>query len=134
MTHANGMIIAVALALAGLVGWRGAAGAQVATWTAPPEARAIQNPERPTEELMRIARMTFEAYCSVCHGKEGRADGPALAKTGVRPPSFPSSEFQAQTDGEIFWKITNGRGVMPTWAFMSERERWMLVYLIRSFK
>ena len=39
---------------------------------------------------------------------------------------------QKQTDGEIFWKISNGRGAMPPWKHLPEKERWELVNYIRS--
>src|SRR5204863_3973098 len=41
---------------------------------------------------------------------------------------------QKQTDGEIFWKISNGRGAMPPWKHLPEKDRWEIVNYIRTLK
>ena len=38
------------------------------------------------------------------------------------------------TDGELFWKITNGRGPMPSRKHLPETDRWSVVHYIRSLK
>jgi mono/diheme cytochrome c family protein len=40
--------------------------------------------------------------------------------------------MRAMTDGEIFWKISNGRGPMPAWGQIPEKDRWGLVDYIRT--
>lgn len=43
---------------------------------------------------------------------------------------------QAQTDGTLFWKITNGNAShgMPSFSKLPELQRWQLVLYIRSLK
>ena len=42
--------------------------------------------------------------------------------------------MKAATDGELFWKMSNGRGMMQTWKDqLSENQRWLLVNYIRTF-
>jgi mono/diheme cytochrome c family protein len=37
------------------------------------------------------------------------------------------------TDGELFWKMSKGRGVMPAWEDQfSETQRWELVNYLRT--
>jgi mono/diheme cytochrome c family protein len=43
-----------------------------------------------------------------------------------------SKKVQVESDGEIFWKISTGRGAMPSWKHLPEAERWALVRYIRS--
>ena len=39
----------------------------------------------------------------------------------------------AETDGSLFWKMTNGRGPMPSWKdTLTDKERWELVGYIRK--
>ena len=45
-----------------------------------------------------------------------------------------SAAVQSDTDGELFWKITNGRGSMPAWRQLPETERWQIVNYIRTLK
>jgi mono/diheme cytochrome c family protein len=41
---------------------------------------------------------------------------------------------QSESDGELLWKISNGRGPMPPWKHLPENDRWALVRYIRSLK
>jgi mono/diheme cytochrome c family protein len=98
-------------------------------WKAPSEAKALSNPVREPGN----ARNLVEANCLPCHGEHGRGDGPAaVALPPPKPADWTSERVQQQTDGELFWKITNGRGVMPAWKHLPERERWELINYIRS--
>jgi len=98
-------------------------------WWAPLEAKALAN----AVSGVGNARNLVDANCMPCHGDSGRGDGPAaLALPPPKPADWTSDRVQQQTDGEIFWKITHGRGVMPAWKHLSERERWELVNYIRS--
>jgi mono/diheme cytochrome c family protein len=39
----------------------------------------------------------------------------------------------SETDGALFWKMSEGRGVMPAWKdILSETERWQLVNYLRK--
>jgi mono/diheme cytochrome c family protein len=39
---------------------------------------------------------------------------------------------QGESDGSLFWKISNGRGPMPPWKHLSEKDRWDLVTHVKS--
>lgn len=97
-------------------------------WKAPAEAKALKNPEKGT------AQKSAEINCASCHGKSGKGNGPAAAALNPKPADWTSARVQSQTDGEIFWKITNGRGAMPPWKHLPEKERWELVNYIRTLK
>ena len=49
-----------------------------------------------------------------------------------KPADWTSKKVQDESDGEIFWKITTGRGAMPAWWHLPEGDRWALVRYIRS--
>jgi mono/diheme cytochrome c family protein len=51
-----------------------------------------------------------------------------------KPADWTSKKVQDEADGEIFWKITTGRGPMPSWKHLPENDRWALVQYIRSLK
>jgi hypothetical protein len=58
------------------------------------------------------------------------------APAPIKPvPVDPASEtFQAQQDGEIFWKVTHGKAPMPKFQdILTEDERWQVIAYIRSF-
>lgn len=49
-------------------------------------------------------------------------------------PDLRDQALQAETDGVLFWRITNGnsRKGMPSFSSLPETQRWQLVLYIRS--
>ncbi|WP_178139381.1 c-type cytochrome [Rhodothermus profundi] len=75
----------------------------------------------------------YQQQCAVCHGPRGRGDGPAGMALNPRPADLTSKAVQAQTDGALFWKISEGRGAMPAFkGMLSEAERWQVVTYVRT--
>jgi len=104
-------------------------------WVAPSTTAALKNPVAKSDKVMAQAKKTFEQSCLSCHGPKGLGDGPAAATLPVKPANWTSADVQKQTDGEIFWKISEGRGPMPPWkTILSENDRWVMVHFVRTFK
>ena len=100
-------------------------------WVAPPEAKSLKNPVKGVGDAKKVV----ETNCVTCHGASGHGDGPAAAALPPpKPANWTSVAVQKQTDGEIFWKISNGRGAMPPWKHLPEKERWEIVNYIRTLK
>ena len=100
-------------------------------WVAPPEAKATKNPVKGVGN----AKKTVETNCVSCHGPGGKGDGPAAAALPPpKPANWTSAAVQKESDGEIFWKMSNGRGAMPPWKHLPEQERWEVVNYIRTLK
>ena len=71
--------------------------------------------------------------CVVCHGTKGKGDGIAAAGLKVQPADHTSSLVQGQTDGSLFWEISNGHSPMPAYAkVISDKQRWELINFIRT--
>jgi len=103
-------------------------------WVAPEDARKVQNPVKPTPENLAEAAHLFKLNCAGCHGVKGDGNGPAAEGLPKKPANFTDTKMMnAATDGELFWKITNGRPPMPTWQALPETQRWELVNYIRTF-
>jgi mono/diheme cytochrome c family protein len=119
-------IAGVALIVAGAA----AASAQ-GPWVAPADAKGMKNPVKGVGG----AKKSVETNCASCHGASGHGDGAAAAALPPpKPANWTADAVQKQTDGEIFWKISNGRGSMPPWKHLPEKERWELVNYIRTLK
>jgi len=106
-------------------------------WVAPESAKEIKNPvpEDDRSSSAKDGKKLFETRCVVCHGKKGEGDGPGGKALDPKPANLTSELVQSQEDGEIFWKITNGRGPMIKWeGIIKEEERWDLVNYIRTLK
>lgn len=103
-------------------------------WVAPPEAKNQKNLLPRSDKVIAEGKKLAETNCVPCHGPKGLGDGPAAAALPVKPANWTSPAVQSETDGELFWKITNGRGPMPPWKHLSESDRWALIHYIRSLK
>lgn len=103
-------------------------------WAAPPEAKNVKNAVAKSDKVIAEAKKIAETNCVACHGAKGAGDGAAAAALPVKPANWTTPAVQGETDGEIFWKITNGRGPMPPWKHLAEKDRWALVHYIRTFK
>lgn len=127
----SGRSLAIALAtglfVAGL--GLGMASAQ-GEWVAPPEAKKLKNPVKG----IGGAKKAVEINCASCHGASGKGDGPAAAALPTKPADWTSARVAKETDGELFWKITNGRGAMPPWKHLPEKDRWEIVNYIRTLQ
>ncbi|HBH01043.1 MAG TPA: cytochrome c class I [Candidatus Rokubacteria bacterium] len=121
--------VAAAAALVAVTGV-GPAWAQ-GPWAAPADAKKLKNPVKGVGS----AQKSVATNCGSCHGNSGKGDGPAAAALPPpKPANWTADAVQKQADGEIFWKISNGRGAMPPWKHLPEKERWELVNFIRSLK
>jgi mono/diheme cytochrome c family protein len=120
-------VVAAALVTGAAVGAAWAQG----EWKAPADAKNMKNPVKG----VGTAKKSVETNCASCHGAGGKGDGAAAAALPPpKPADWTSAKVQSQTDGEIFWKITNGRGAMPPWKHLPEKERWSIVNYIRTLK
>lgn len=127
-----GRVLAGVLALAVLIGGAGIGGAAAqGEWKAPAEAKNLKNPVKGVGN----AKQTVDTNCASCHGAGGKGDGPAAAALPPpKPADWTAARVQSQADGELFWKITNGRGAMPPWKHLSDNDRWQIVNYIRTLK
>ena len=129
---AFGKSLGIALVATTLVAWAAVAVVSAqGPWVAPPEAKATKNPVKGVGN----AKKAVETNCVSCHGASGKGDGPAAAALPPpKPANWTSDAVQKQTDGEIFWKLSNGRGAMPPWKHLPDNERWEIVNYIRTLK
>jgi mono/diheme cytochrome c family protein len=104
-------------------------------WDAPASAKSIKNPVAKNAESVSEGKALYTKHCKSCHGTAGKGDGPKAENLDVSCGNFTKPDFQKQSDGEIFWKMTNGKDPMPTFkAKTSEEERWQLVAYVRTLK
>jgi hypothetical protein len=57
-----------------------------------------------------------------------------VAALSPKPANWTSDKIKKETDGELFWKVSNGRGPMPPWKHLPEKERWQIVNYIRELQ
>jgi mono/diheme cytochrome c family protein len=96
---------------------------------------SIPNPVVPDARSLLNGRKYYTINCAVCHGYEGKGDGPVVAKgfPGI-PLVGPASPAPGRTDGYIWGMIRNGRGLMPTYNRIEELDRWDVVNYVRGLQ
>jgi len=103
-------------------------------WIAPEEAKKMKNPIKATQASIQKGKEIYEMKCALCHGIEGNGKGPNSAGSNPKPTNFKDSHGEKMTDGEHFWKITTGKGGMPSFAKdLTEHERWHVINYINTF-
>ncbi len=102
-------------------------GAVASDWAAPDAAARRTNPLANRPELAAGGEKIFNRVCHSCHTAAPGAE----RKKG---PNFATAEVQNESDGTLFWKISNGnaRTGMPSFSSLPEAQRWQLVLFIRS--
>ncbi|MBI2568483.1 MAG: cytochrome c [Candidatus Schekmanbacteria bacterium] len=102
-------------------------------WVAPDDAAAKANPVAGKAEATEKGKTVFTTNCVPCHGELGKGDGAAGQYLDPKPKDLSAEATQSQKDGALFWKITNGRGVMPAFgAMIPEEDRWAAINYIRQ--
>jgi mono/diheme cytochrome c family protein len=103
-------------------------------WNAPPEANAMKSPLAATPQALAAAAALFNDKCANCHGEKGKGDGPEANMYSVKPQDLTDPKIiGSMTEGEIFWKISEGRRPMPAFKKqLSEEQRWQLVQFVRN--
>ena len=104
------------------------------TWVAPKSADKLKNPLANNSDATTKGKKLYAQMCAICHGAKGKGDGMAGAALNPKPANFTSTTLQAQTDGAIYWKITEGRSPMASYkTSLKDNQRWQLVNYIRTF-
>jgi hypothetical protein len=94
--------------------------------------RELHDPFGPTPRVLDEGKGLFQIYCAVCHGGEGKGDGPLAGKIPP-PPSYRSDRVMAFPPGRIFHVISTGAGKMPSYSSqLAPDERWKIVTYVRT--
>ncbi len=115
-------------------------------------AAAAARPETPADfknkknalngnaDAIKAGEGLFKAQCVSCHGAE--ADGNSDAGKALKPQAgnLRAADFQAMSDGYIYWRITkggiganiSGSAMQAFETNLSEDQRWQVIAYLRS--
>jgi mono/diheme cytochrome c family protein len=117
----GGIVLGAALLLfLGLSGSTPRVADAQAPWVAPATEKSKKNPAPSDKKTIDQGEKVAKINCASCHGAKGKGDGAAAVALNPKPADWTSARVQDESDGEIFWKITTGRGPMPSWRHLLE--------------
>lgn len=88
-----------------------------------------------TPELLARGRERFDIYCSVCHGRTAEGNGMIVQRGFPQPPTFHQARLRNAPIGYFFYVITNGYGVMFSYASrVAPEDRWAIAAYIRALQ
>ncbi len=100
-------------------------------WVVPEERRGRLSTFPFTDETRKSGEKLYTTNCLSCHGTPGKGNYLNL----VPIPGDPATEkIQKNSDGEIFHKVSAGRGQMPAFRnVLTGEEIWNIVSYLRSY-
>jgi mono/diheme cytochrome c family protein len=106
---------------------------QTKKFPSPASADTIKNPLKGKPESLADGKKIYVRFCVTCHGEKGRGDGVAAPSLTKAAADHTSAFVQKQTDGAIFWIITQGITPMPRYMrVLTDAQRWAVVNYIRT--
>ena len=97
--------------------------------------RAGSIPFPVTHKIVLRGEERYNIYCSPCHGRLGDGNGMIVERGFPRPPSFHIDRLRQAPDGHYYDVITNGFGVMFSYAARVTPEgRWAITAYIRALQ
>jgi mono/diheme cytochrome c family protein len=124
------LLTIVTIGLLGVIFAQNTSYQQDPKWQVPTDAAGKLNPLAQKPEATAGGKKLFQRNCVECHGATG---------AGVEKKHAADLQLlavQQQSDGALYWKITNGntdRG-MPSFSRLPELQRWQLVLYLRTLK
>lgn len=102
-------------------------------WSAPARAARKLNPIPTDTQSVAKGKDLFVTACVPCHGPAGQGNGPAAASLERKPANLADAKLWSETDGALFWKVTEGNTPMPSFreAF-SDDQRWQVINYVRT--
>jgi len=102
--------------------------------------RAAPGQPAPQPGDVERGKRLYADYCAVCHGREGRGDGPVTMMFGPRPFDFTDAAgMAAKQDADLYFAIFGGgeaigkSAYMPRWGgLLQDQEMWDVIAYLRT--
>ena len=95
----------------------------------------VAKPWESSPDMIAHGRKVFVTNCAMCHGQEGKGDGPAGMSLNPRPRNFIEGKWkQGGRTQDLFKTLITGipGSSMVSFKALPKNDRWSLVHYIRS--
>jgi mono/diheme cytochrome c family protein len=81
-----------------------------------------------------LGNKIYQERCALCHGPEGKGDGPAAAGLNPKPRNHTDGTYmKSRTDDQLLEVIRHGKGGMPAWGgILNETEIHAVLKHVRT--
>ena len=101
-------------------------------WDVPADKKAKNSYIKFDGASAKEGEAIYTKNCLSCHGNPTK--GNSMKSLKPVPPDLSGAKTQKLTDGELFYILNTGRGLMPSFSnVLSESDRWKAISYIRSF-
>jgi mono/diheme cytochrome c family protein len=110
-------------------------GSPFATGMDPAVGFVAENPLSLDDATRERGRRRYEIYCGICHDESGDGRGLLFERAQVKTPTYHSDRLRQVPDGYLFAVISNGFGLMPSYAYpIPPTDRWAIVAHVRELQ
>ena len=100
-------------------------------WLVPDDKKGKLSDFAFSDSTRQVGSQLYQINCKSCHGDPGKGNYQNL---NPLPGDPATDKIQQNSDGELFYKLQEGRGLMPSFKnILSQEEIWMLVSYLRSY-
>lgn len=100
-------------------------------WSVPAENMAKNSPFAFSDSTRKAGAELYNTNCKSCHGDPGKNN---VIKLVPIPPDPASDKMQSNSDGGLQFKLSQGRGLMPSFKnTLSTTDIWRVISYIRSY-
>jgi mono/diheme cytochrome c family protein len=86
-------------------------------------------------DQLKEGKNLYDTKCQMCHGADGRGDGPAAAALNPKPADFTNPVFWQNNAAEkISRTVSNGKGMMPAFNLKDDEINAVADYMEKTFK
>jgi len=112
----------------------GASAPDQASQSAPAAQPAADTGSVANIDPLVLGAKVYRERCVLCHGPEGKGDGPAAAGLNPKPRNHSDGTYmKSRTDEELLGVIRVGKGGMPAWGnVLSEQEIQAVLKHVRT--
>jgi mono/diheme cytochrome c family protein len=80
-------------------------------------------------------RSLYEEKCMICHGANGKGDGPAASGFSKKPADFTQAKlWEGDAEKKIAETIRKGHGPMPAFRLTPDEIKAIIDYMSHTFK
>ena len=105
--------------------------AQTTPWEVPADRSAKLSTAEFTDQNRNAGKDLYQTNCKSCHGDPGKNN---VIKLVPPPPDPATTQLQQNTDGSLHFKISEGRGTMPSFKnVLNSADIWNIIAFLRTF-